>query len=286
MVNTLNNNNNSININKGNKITNSNLLKKSYELKTDRSIAMDFAEIVYKEFDTLIKSVILFGSAAKGKSIAGSDIDIILIVDDASIKFDEKFIIWYREKLGELIKNNPYKRDLHINTIKITTWWEDLQRGDPTVINIIRYGEALIDIGGFFSPLKMLLQEGRIKLTPESIYTVINRVPGHILRSRLSEMSSIEGCYWAYVESAQAILMALRVLPPSPEHIPALLQKHFVNKRLLNKKYIRYFIELSDLHKKIIHGAIKNLDGKIIDYYQEKSEEFFKIAINLLNKII
>ena len=200
------------------------------KIKTRRDIAMDFAEKIVTKFDTLVKAVVLFGSTSKNTSGPGSDIDIIIIVDDATIKFDEKFTIWYREELGKIVSNNPYKSDLHINTIKVTTWWEDLIKGDPVIVNVIRYGEALIDVGGFFVPLKALLNKGKIMPTPESIYTVLNRVPGHIIRSRLSEMNAIEGCYWAYVESSQAILMAIKVLPPSPEHIPELLNEHFIKK--------------------------------------------------------
>jgi len=256
------------------------------KLKTKRDIAMDFAQKVVKNFDTLVKAVILFGSTAKSKTTIGSDIDIIIIVDDATINFDEKFIMWYREELGNIVQTNPYKKDLHINTVKITTWWEDLIKGDPTVINVIRYGEALIDVGGFFAPLKILLQDGKIRPTPESIYIVLNRVPGHILRSRVSEMSSIEGCYWAYVESAQALLMAIKVLPPSPEHIPILLKKHFVDKGFLKMNHVRDYKDIFELHKKIIHGEIKNLDGKVIDQFQEKAEDFFKKTVKLLSDIL
>lgn len=258
----------------------------SLKFKTNKDIAQDFAEKAFQHFNNLIKAIILFGSTVKTQSTAGSDIDIILIVDDASFRFDEKFIIWYREELGKIIQSNPYKKDLHINTVKLTTWWEDLIKGDPTVVNIIRYGEAIIDMGNFFNPLKLLLQEGKIRPTPESIYTVLNRVPGHILRSRLSEMSSIEGCYWAFVESAQALLMAIKITPPSPEQIPILLKKHFVDKKLIHKKYISAFSNIYDLHRKIIHGEIKNLDGKVIDSYQEASEDFFKVAVKLLNEIL
>lgn len=255
-------------------------------LKTKRDIAMDFAEKVYKTFDNLVKAVILFGSAAKNQAVAGSDIDIIVIVDDSTYRFDEKFVLWYREELGKIVQTNPYKSDLHINTIKISTWWDDLLRGDPTVVNIIRYGESLIDFGGFFSPLKMLLQDGKIRPTPESIYTVINRVPGHIIRSRIYEMSCVEGCYWAFVESSQALLMAIKILPPSPEHIPQLLKENFLNKGLLKKKHIDDFNEIYDTHKKIIHGEIKNIDGNLVDDFQNRAEDFFKVTVKLLNEIL
>jgi predicted nucleotidyltransferase len=261
-------------------------VSKKLEFKTNRDIAMDFAEKVYKKFDALVKAVILFGSSAKDTIVAGSDIDIVIVVDDATFKFDEKFIMWYREELGKVIQGNPYNKELHINTVKLTTWWEDLLKGDPTVLNIIRYGESLIDIGGFFSPLKMLLLDGKIRPSPEAIYVMLHRIPGHILRSRMSEMSAIEGCYWAYVECSQSLLIALHVLPPSPEHIPALLQEHLVAKGLLKKNFIEEYKQVYDLHKRIIHGEIKNIDGRMIDDFQEKAEAYFKETVRVLNTLL
>src|SRR3989339_886065 len=163
------------------------------KLKSERDIAMDFSAKLFQKFDRLIKATVLFGSMARHSDVTGSDIDIIILIDDASVRFDEELILWYREQLGKIIEENPYKRDLHINTMKLTTWWNDLMKGDPTVINILRYGETLVDNGGFFNPLKILLQEGKIKITPEAIYSILNRIPNHIIRSKLSEMSSIEG---------------------------------------------------------------------------------------------
>lgn len=256
------------------------------KLKTERDIATDFALKVYEKFDRIIKAIILFGSSIKHTSTIGSDIDIIIIVDDASINFDEKLIMWYREELGKIIQTNPYKKDFHINTVKLTTWWDDLCRGDPTVINIIRYGETIIDFGGFFQPLKILLQEGRIKTTPEAMYTVLNRVPGHIIRSKASEVGAIEGCYWAMVETAQALLMAIKVLPPSPEHIAILLKENFVDKKLLKMRYVTDFRNLYDLHRRIIHGDVRDLIGTIVDDYQNKAEEFFKVVLKLINEIV
>jgi predicted nucleotidyltransferase len=256
------------------------------ELKTEKDIAMDFAEKAYKQFDKMIKSVILFGSSAKNTNRANSDIDIIIILDDAIVRFDDQIIMWYREELGKIIQSSPYKRDLHINTVKLTTWWDDLLRGDPVVINILRFGEAILDSGGFFNPLKILLQDGKIRTTPEAMYTILNRVPAHIIRSKTSEMSSIEGCYWAMVESSQALLMAIKKIPPSPEEIPALLEENFVSKRLLRSSYVADLRNITIIHKKIVHGEIKDIDGRLIDDYQNKATDFFKVCMNLINEII
>ena len=191
-----------------------------------------------------------------------------------------------KENLAKIIKSNPYKKDLHINTVKLSTWWEDLVRGDPTVVNIIRYGDSIIDFGGFFEPLKILLQEGKIRVTPEAMYTMLNRVPMHITRSKLAEISSIEGCYWAMLETAQALLMSINVMPPSPEHVALLLKQHFVDKKLLKLNYVTDLNNVYQLHRKIVHGDVTDLDGKTIDIYQEKADRFFKICLKLINEII
>jgi uncharacterized protein (UPF0332 family)/predicted nucleotidyltransferase len=256
------------------------------ELKSERDIAMDFATKVYQKFDKLIKSIILFGSAVKHTNVVGSDIDIIIVVDDASIKFDDRMILWYREELGSIIRENPYQKDFHVNTVKLTTWWNDLQNGDPSIINVIRYGETLIDFGGFFNPLKALLEQGKIKPTPEAIYTCINRVPFHIARSRQEEIASIEGCYWAMIDSAQALLMSIKLLPPSTEHIALMIQEHFVDRKLMKSKYVEDFQSLYELHKKVMHGEVKNIDGRLVDEYQNKAEDFFNACMKLIKEII
>ncbi len=256
------------------------------KLKSEREIAMDFSAKLYQKFDRLIKATVLFGSMARHNDVTGSDIDIIIIVDDASVRFDEELILWYREQLGKIIEENPYKRDLHINTMKLTTWWNDLMKGDPTVINILRYGETLVDNGGFFNPLKILLQEGKIKVTPEAIYTILNRIPNHIIRSKLAEMSSIEGSFWAITESAQALLMTIKILPPSPEHIYQLLKVNFVDKGLLKNKYASDVQDIYELHRKVVHGEIKDIEGKIVDDWQNRAEEFFKVTMDLIDKMV
>ena len=253
------------------------------QLRDEKEIAMDFAAKVYQKFNKMIKSVVLFGSAAKQSNVSGSDIDIIILLDDASIRWDQELISWYREELEKLVKANPYPEELHINTIKLTTWWDDLLRGDPVVINIIRDGETLIDFGGFFDPLKYLLVTGKIKATPESVYNLLERAPMHILRSKASEIGAIEGLFWSMVDSSQAALIAIGVQPPSPEHISAELKTRFVDSGKLKIKYVVWYRDLFILHKKIVHREISDLKGVEIDEWQSKAKEFLGIMARLVN---
>ena len=159
-------------------------------------------------------------------------------------------------------------------------------RGDPVVINIIRYGEAMIDLAGFFEPLKFLLVKGEIKPTPESIYSCLQRAPAHLARSKVAELNAIEGLYWAMVDSSHAALIAANVLPPSPEHVPLNLKNTFVSEGKLKMKYVAWYRDLLMLHKKISHGEITDLEGAKIDEWQKKTEEFLEVMAKLVNELI
>lgn len=255
-------------------------------LKNEKDIAMDFAALVHKKFEVLIKASVLFGSQAKNTSSVGSDIDIILIIDDASINWDLELISWYREELGRLISAQKYGSELHINTIKLTTFWQDLMHGDPVILNILRYGEALIDSGGFFNPIKALLLQGKIRSTPEAVYSALQRAPMHIARSKFSEMSAIEGVYWAMVDSSQAALMTAGKLPPSPEKIPEMLKSEFVDSGMLKIEYVKALREIYLLHKAISHSQISDIKGQEIDNWQDMAENFLSEMTRIINQLL
>ena len=255
-------------------------------LENEREIALDFASAVHIKFDKMVKASVLFGSQAKNTATDKSDIDMIFIIDDAAINWDMELIAWYREELGKLIAEKNYQKELHINTVKMTTWWQDLLRGDPVVINIIRYGDVLIDSGGVFTPLKALLQQGKIKSTVESVYAALSRAPTHLVRSKASKMAAIEGVYWCMVDAAQAALITVGKLPPSPEHIPMMLKETFVEQGMLNMKAVTAMRDLYVLHKGIAHAEITEIKGKDIDVWQETADKFLSDMTDIIDKIL
>jgi len=252
----------------------------------DYNIALDFATKSYEKFGKVIKSIILFGSSTKKKAVKGSDVDIIFIVDDCSVLWDQELIAWYREELGKLIKANPYRKPLHINTVKLSTWWDEMLRGEPVIINIIRYGQPLIDFGGFFNPLKVLLMQGRIKSTPESIYIMLQRAPVHLARTRMALLNSIEGMYWTMVDSSHAALTAAKQVPPSPEQVPQYLKEVFVNSKMLDPKYVAWYQELYNLMHSILHNTRRDVRAVEIEMWQQRTDLFLREMAKLVDKVI
>jgi len=268
------------------KTTTSKKVSKKRTFMTDKDKAMDFAVQVHRRFENIIKASILFGSQAKGTAEPESDIDIILVVDDAAIDWDMELVAWYREELAKLIAGNDYGKNLHVNTVKLTTWWDDLMHGDPVVINVIRYGQALIDIGGFFNPIKALLLKGKIHATPEAVYAALQRAPYHLARSEYAQRNAIEGVYWTMVDSAQAALITLGKLPPSPEHVPAMLQDIFVTRKLLKPEFVEWFTEIYRLHKAIDRGHDIKVKGFEIDSWQERAGFFMKRMTEIIDMLL
>jgi len=255
-------------------------------IASERDIALDFATKVQREFEQTVKAIIYFGSSARQESRSDSDIDIIVIIDDVTIAWDEEMISTYREELGKIVQRNPYIKPLHINTVKLSTWWQDLMRGDPILINVLRYGEALIDFGSFFNPQKALLQQGKIRSTPEAIYSLLQRAPTHLARARASLFGMIDAYYWACVDSAHAALIAADILPPSPEHIAEIMTDKFVKTKRISSRSVDFYAEVHSLMKEISHGKLRDVSGRKIDELRANSDAFVGEMAKLVDSLV
>ncbi len=248
--------------------------------REDYNIAYDLAGRIYKKFGPLVLSIVVFGSVAKGIPKPESDIDIIIVVDNVSQVWDQEVIAWYREELFNLLKVEKHRDRLHINTVSLSTFWDNVLNGDPAVMNMLRHGVALVDLG-FFEPLKYLLYSGGIKHSPEAIYTVLNRTPWHILRAKIKTLSAIEDFYWAMVNAAHAALMIRGVMPPSPEYVSQLLTDHFVKHRKLQKTYVEWYDELYHLAHAIKNNRVQKISGEEYDKWAKRTAEFASIMEKL-----
>lgn len=268
------------------KINKKSIQKGSGKLLTDYDKAYDFSIKAYQKFREIVKSIALFGSVPKKVTNEKSDIDIIIIIDDATINWDQELIAWYREELSRLISSLSYGRSLHVNTITLTTFWEEVKAGEPLVINVLRYGEVLIDFGGFFDALKSLLAKGRIRPTPEAVFVTMERGYSHFIRGNNNILGVVEAYYWACVDVGHAALMAENVIPPSPEHLSELITEIFVNTKRVDKKYVAHYDEIRKIAKGIVHGEIKNIEGKKIQELKENTEKFVQTFVELTKFLI
>jgi|TARA_B100000315_G_scaffold20471_1_gene18105 predicted nucleotidyltransferase/uncharacterized protein (UPF0332 family) len=241
--------------------------------KRDVDIAYKFANEIYKEMGGLIRAVVIFGSAARKKTTAKSDIDLLVILDDLTISLSPEVVEAYRVIVNKAIVKISTR--LHITTLRFTSFWDYIRNGDPIGINILRDGVALID-SGFFEPLQVLLKKGKIRPTSESIWTYYIRAPNTLHNSKWHLLQATLDLYWAVIDAAHAALMRHGEIPPTPEHVADLLEQKLVKKKLLEHEYVTIMRHFYKLMKMITHREIKEIKGEEYDKYFKSAERFVK----------
>ncbi|MBD3259567.1 hypothetical protein GF371_02940 [Candidatus Woesearchaeota archaeon] len=244
--------------------------KHTYHEK-DIKIALDFAKKVYTELPELVKVIAIFGSTARAKDTKGSDVDILIIIDDVHLQLTPELMETYKIIVDNKIADTSSR--LHVISLKLTTFWEYVRSGDPVAINILRDGYALID-SGFFDPLQALLFRGRIRPTQEAINNYYSKAPVTLNNANWHVLQGTLDLYWAVIDAAHAALMSQGFIPPSPSHVPDLLEKELVKEGKLEEEYIRIMRMFYDLMKKIVHREIHSITGRDYDKYRKDAVDF------------
>jgi hypothetical protein len=86
------------------------------------------------------------------------------------------------------------------------------------------------------------------------------------------------------VDSAQAALMSLGRLPPSPEKIPTMLTEHAVQTGKLKPEAVNTYKAILALHKSISHGETGQVRGADIDIWQQRAEQFILAMTAVINQ--
>jgi len=220
-------------------------------------LAYSFSKEIHKELNDLLKAIVLFGSAAQKKEDV-HDIDILLIVDDVSMRLTPELTQAYRIIVEKTVQKISPK--IHVTSMKFTSFWEYMKAGDPIAINILRDGYAILDTG-FFDPLQSLLAQGRIKPSLETMWAYYNRAPKTLEYSRRRLVDATVDLYWAVIDAGHAALMAINEVPPSPEHVADILEQKLVNTKKIDKKHPWTMRKFYALSKKISSGHIKEVSG-------------------------
>lgn len=239
--------------------------------KEDIDTAYRFANEIYKELGSLIRAVVLFGSAARKTRNTGGDIDLLVIIDDLAINMGPEVVEAYRVITQNTIVKISTK--LHITTMRFTAFWEYMRNGDPVAINLLRDGVALID-SGFFDPLQALLKRGKIRPTHESIWTYYTRAPNTLHNSKWHLLQAVIDLYWAVIDAAHAALMKFGEIPPTPEHVADLLEHKLVKRNLLEHKYVTIMRNFYRLMKMVTRREIVEIKGEEFDRYYKTAEDF------------
>lgn len=247
-------------------------------------ILKKFTKLVLKKYGPLVRSVVLFGSTAREEWKGKSDIDVFVILDDTRQKITPTF----KESVdGELVK---IAKGIHSQLsvqqpYLMTEFWNMVRLGHPIVFNFIREGVPIYD-KDIFLPIKRLLQMGEIKPSKEAVEKYIERGPKRIKRVENAKIYMVvEDCYYAMLESAQAVLMFLGENPPRPSDAAEAVRKSVVKLKLLEPKFADWLDEIIEVRKDVEHKKKQSMSGIELDSWIKKTKQFVKRMQQLIVKI-
>ena len=240
----------------------------------DVSKIYDFTAEVVKKFGTFIKAVVVFGSFARKKEKGDSDIDILVIVDDSFAPLDQALYVAYQKEMALLVKKFP---KFHVNNVTISQFWDSARRGDPLIIQVLRDGIPIVDLG-FFSPLKRLLIQGKIRPTDEAVSAALSRA-FYNLNGYVSALNGALGAlYWAAVEAAHAGVMKFGRVPGSPWEVSRLLRETLLKEGAITEEDIGVYEKAFEYMKKVEKGEMSSVEP-------QELEELHKGVVGLVTKI-
>ena len=261
-------------------------------------VVKKFADKALEKYGKLVKCIVMMGSVAREEFKPKSDIDVFLVVDDTTgeIKEDVEKIDDELEKIVEGIPEawKTFKVDdkeekvcmLSIQpTYTLTEFWDYARVCHPIIYNFIKEGVAVYDTG-FFTPIKRLLEMGRIPATREAIESYMEGAPKKLMRAKTVKLLMLaEDCYYAMLNTAQAVLMFMGLSPPVPNKAYEDVKKYLVEPGIIEKEYAEWLREIIEIRKKIEHKELMEVSGAFVDEWIDKAEKFIDKMFGLLNAL-
>lgn len=244
----------------------------------------EFGKKVLEKYGKYVKCIIMMGSVAREEFKPTSDIDVFVVIDDTVQKITSELhekIDDDLEKIAEKISKNLSVQP----TYTLTEFWDYARVCHPIVYNFIKEGVPIYDTG-FFAPIKRLLDMGKIPSTREAIESYMEGAPKKLMRAKTVKLLMLaEDCYYAMLNTTQAVLMFMGLAPPVPNKAYEDVKKFLVEPGILEPEYAEWLKEIIDIRKKIEHKELTDVSGAFVDEWIGKSEKYIDKMFGLLNAL-
>ena len=244
----------------------------------------EFAKKVLEKYGKYVKCIVMMGSVAREEFKPKSDIDVFVVLDDTSFKLTPEL----QEKIDEDMEKIAKKISDKISvqpSYSLTEFWDYARVCHPIIYNFIKEGVPIYDTG-FFAPIKKLLEMGRIPATREAIESYMEGAPKKLMRAKTVKLLMLaEDCYYAMLNTAQAVLMFMGLAPPVPSKAYEDVKKFLVEPGILEPEYAEWLKEIIEIRKKIEHKELMDVSGAFVDEWIEKAEKFVNKMFSLLNAL-
>jgi predicted nucleotidyltransferase len=246
-------------------------------------IVKEFTKKILEKYGSLVKSVVLVGSVARGKLGPDSDIDTLVIIDDTdeSLGSASGILEAVSNDLEEVAKE--FSDKLSVHPFALTEFVEYASSGHPIVYNFIKEGVPIFD-EGFFTPWKRLLEAGKIRCTRESLGRLVKSAVEKLANAKTVKLLMLaENCHDAMVNSTQAVLMSMGLEPRAPSELHEPVVKRFVRQGLLEEEYANWLKEIVQLRKEVVRRKLLEVRGDFVDEWIGKAEAYVEKMCELLH---
>ena len=246
--------------------------KASEEVEKEKlEIVKAFSDKVLEKYRDIVKCIALFGEH-EVISDAGRDIDVFIVLDDTKKTLSEEELAKIQDdidKIGEEISSKlsiqpPYS---------LTEFWSEVRVCSPIIYNIIKTGKPVYDTG-FFSPVQRLLNLGKIPLSREQIFSLIEDASMRIARAKEAKLAFLIEFYDVMLNATQAVLMWLNVPPPPPSKAYNYAIEYLVKPGMMEREYAEWLKNIIEIRNKIKYKEISSVSGQFVDEWLEKAEKY------------
>ncbi len=240
-------------------------------------LAKKFTELTLRKYGHIIKSVVVFGSTARGDFKDDSDIDIFVIYDDIYLKKSNIPLETFDSDLKSIGKSVS-------ELIMVSSPWSIIefiravQNGSPMAINIMRDGWALYD-SSIFINMKNQLQLGNIYWTFELIKSMVSVSDNNFKSVEERKIKIVaEDLYYGLVNLAFAILVLSGTNISERSEVSGHIEE-IVKIADLNNEEANTLREIVKFRDDFEHGRTENVSN-------EKLAELIELSKKIREKLL
>ncbi|MCC5994156.1 MAG: nucleotidyltransferase domain-containing protein [Candidatus Aenigmarchaeota archaeon] len=231
---------------------------------------------VRKKFGEIVKSVLIFGSVARGDLKPTSDADVWIILDDTLSKTS----VDLERVKEEIVSMAESLKDLHVQTTYLTEFWQWVRAGSPELVNFLRYGLVLYDTG-FVKPVQRMLQLGLLPPSEEVIKLKQKTSEIRLERIKGDLKNLVFDLRYCASDMIQAVVMYYYKTQPDPKDIPKYLEK-MIEEGKIEKEILEKWKEIDKLWKDVDHQIVKEVDGEYVQKTLKLTQEIVERMKKLL----
>ena len=262
-------------------------MEKKEEKKTKTKVEINkevnkLKDKILEKYGDSVKCIIMMGSVARGEFKPKSDVDVFIVIDDTQKEIPPE----EKEEIDDNLEKmaSEISEDISIQpSYTLTEFWDYARVCHPIIYNFIKEGQPVYD-AGFFAPIKRLLDMGKIPATREAIESYMEGAPKKLMRAKTVKLLMLaEDCYYAMLNTAQAVLMFMGLEPPVPNKAYDEVKKYLVDPGILEQQYADWLREIIEIRKKIEHKELMDVTGAFVDEWIDKADKFIEKMFQLLS---